>query len=206
MQEGRSFFMGLWIIQAKSVIGEGHGFNDAFKNGSLLDINLKNAYSSNDMRRGLLDTRALDKDNTPVIKFYDTFDPTTKNVGYDYPILRYADVLLMYAEALNEISYSVAGDAKKYLNMVRTRSGADAYTDAELSSQAAFRDAVLQERRLEFPLEMHRWFDLIRTNTAEAAMKKIGITITKNDYLYPIPKTEIDLCPNFTQNPGYTDK
>ncbi len=194
------------IHYSKSVIGEGHGFNDAFKNGSLLDINLKNAYSSNDMRRGLLDTRALDKDNTPVIKFYDTFDPTTKNVGYDYPILRYADVLLMYAEALNEISYSVAGDAKKYLNMVRTRSGADAYTDAELSSQAAFRDAVLQERRLEFPLEMHRWFDLIRTNTAEAAMKKIGITITKNDYLYPIPKTEIDLCPNFTQNPGYTDK
>lgn len=194
------------IHYSKSVIGEGHGFNDAFKNAAVIDTNLKNAYASSDKRKGLLDTRNLDKDNTPVVKFYDTFDPTTKNVGYDYPILRYADVLLMYAETLNEISFDNSVKALKYLNEVRGRSGAETYDENEFSSQSSLREAILLERRLEFPLEMHRWFDLIRTGTAEEAMKKIGITITKNDYLYPIPKTEMDLCPNFTQNPGYSDK
>ena len=58
------------------------------------------------------------------------------------------------------------------LNMVRDRSGATMYLSTDFASQDAFRSAVLLERRLEFPLEMHRWFDLIRTNTAEEAMAK----------------------------------
>lgn len=55
---------------------------------------------------------------------------------------------------------------------------------------------MLEERRLEFPFELHRWFDLIRTDTAIDAMAKVGFTITKDDYLYPLPKTEVDLINN----------
>ena len=53
---------------------------------------------------------------------------------------------------------------------------------------------------------MHRWFDLVRTDTAIEAMAKVGLTITKEDYLYPLPKTEVDLVNDpakFPQNPGY---
>ncbi len=196
------------VHYSKVVVGEGHNFSQYYKNASLLDRALRTAYEDNDARKGLLETISIDKDNTPFVKFYDTFDLTTKNVGYDQPVIRYADVLLMYAEALNEISFdaSESSEALKYLNQVRTRSGATAYKAADLNSKDKFREQLMEERRLEFPLECHRWFDLIRTNTAEAAMAKVGLNITKNDYLYPIPKYEMELCPNLTQNPGYSDK
>ena len=196
------------VHYSKTIVGEGHGFSQYFQNASLLDIKLRTGYEENDARKRLIETYNLDKDTSPFMKFYDTYDPSTKNVGYDMSILRYADVILMYAEALNEIGYDSSADSEAlaYLNKVRTRSGATAYKATELANQAAFRDAVLLERRLEFPLELHRWFDLIRTNTAEEALAKVGHTITRNDYLYPIPKTELDLVPNFYQNPGYADK
>lgn len=190
---------------SKSIVGEGRGFNQYYKNASLLDINLRNGYEAADVRKSLIETKNLDKDNTPFMKFYDTLDPTTGNVGYDQPILRYADVLLMYAEALNEIAYdpSPRGDAFYYLNRIRTRAKATTYTATALPDQASFREAIWWERRLELPLEMHRWFDLLRTGQAIDAMAKIGIQITENDLLYPIPKTELDLCHNLYQNPGY---
>jgi len=196
------------VHYSKTIVGEGHNFNQYYKNASLLDKALRTAYEDNDVRKDLIETINIDKDNTPFVKFYDTFDLTTKNVGYDQPIIRYADVLLMYAEALNEISFdaSEGSEALKYLNQVRTRSGATAYKASDLNNKVKFREQLMHERRLEFPLECHRWFDLIRTNTAEAAMAKVGLTITKNDYLYPIPKSEMELCPNLTQNPGYSDK
>ncbi|WP_289743951.1 RagB/SusD family nutrient uptake outer membrane protein [Muribaculum intestinale] len=196
------------VHYSKSIVGEGHGFNQYFGNASFLDVNLRNGYEADDARKGLLEPVVIDKTTTPFVKFYDTFDPTTKNVGYDQAILRYADVLLMYAEALNEIRFDASSSSKalEYLNMVRDRSGATMYLSTDFASQDAFRSAVLLERRLEFPLEMHRWFDLIRTNTAEEAMAKVGMNITKDDYLYPIPKSEMELCPNFYQNPGYSDK
>lgn len=196
------------VHYSKTIVGEGHTFDQYYKNASLLDLNLRTGYEATDVRKGLIETTNIDKDNTPFVKFYDTFDLTTKNVGYDQPILRYADVLLMYAETLNELGYDASENsvALTYLNKIRNRSKASAYSITDLKDQISFRKAVLKERRLEFPLEMHRWFDLIRTNTAEEALAKVGITISKNDYLYPIPKTELDLCPGLYQNPGYTDK
>lgn len=196
------------VHYSKTIVNEGHTFDQYYKNASLLDLNLRNGYEVADERKALIETTNIDKDNTPFVKFYDTFDATTKNVGYDQPILRYADVLLMYAECVNELGYdsSENSEALKYLNMVRTRSHATAYSHSDFSSQTDVRNAIMHERRLEFPLELHRWFDLIRTNTAEDAMAKVGHSITKNDYLYPIPKTELDLCPNMYQNPGYSDK
>jgi hypothetical protein len=118
-----------------------------------------------------------------------------------------ADILLMYAEALNEVSYSP--DAFTRLNAVRSRGGASVYTAAGLPDQANFRTAVLNERRLELPLELHRWFDLVRTNTTAAAFANSGLTpisFQSYQYLYPIPQSEINIMSNpatFPQNQGY---
>lgn len=196
---------------SKTIVGEGRNFPYYYKNAQLLDVNLKNSYNLIDERLPLMQSKNVDKDNAPFVKWSDTFDPITGKAGYDFPILRYSDVYLMLAEAANEIAYNP--DPREYafyyLNQVRSRAKASRYTSTILSDQDSFRKAVLEERRLEFPLEMHRWFDLIRTNTAEEALAKKGLTITKNDYLFPIPKTEVDIVNDpirFPQNPGYGSK
>lgn len=190
----------------KTIAGQGHGLA-AYFNQPGLDPKLISSYGAGDQRADLLNTVTLDANDKPVKKYYDTFDPNNKTLGNDFIVLRYADVLLMYAEALNETGYNT--DALTYLNAVRARAGATVYTTTTLPDQTTFRTAVLNERRLELPLELHRWFDLIRINTAIAALKNSGltpITIQAYQYLYPIPQSEIDISTNksgFTQNPGY---
>lgn len=196
------------VRYSKSVIGEGHGYNDYFKDKSVIYSELKASYGTTDERRDMIEYKKVDANNNVIAKYYDTFDATTAKVGFDLPLLRWADVLLMCAEAHNEVAYDGTEDGKAMsaLNLVRGRAKAVAYTSTELNDQNSFRKAVLEERRLEFPFELHRWFDLIRTDTAIDAMSKVGFTITKNDYLYPLPKTEVDLINNpvtFPQNPGY---
>ena len=115
----------------------------------------------------------------------------------------------MYAEACNEVSFdnSATSPALLALNDVRTRSyAAGAYTGNQLFDQDTFRDAIFLERRLEFPMEMQRWFDLIRSGNAINELSKIGIIIDKDDLLFPIPNSEVTLRDNpdkFPQNPGY---
>ena len=190
----------------KTIANQGHPLN-AYFNQPGLDPLLLSAYGSTDTRRDLLNTVTLDANDKPVKKYYDTFDPNNKTLGNDFIVLRYADVLLMYAEAENEVAYSP--DAFTYLNAIRSRASATTFTQADLPDQATFRTAVLQERRLELPLELHRWFDLIRTNTAISALQNSGltkITIQAYQYLYPIPQTDLNLSTNksgFAQNPGY---
>jgi ragB/susD domain protein len=196
------------VRYSKSVIGEGHGYNDYFKDKSLIYSDLKAAYGPTDERLAMIEYKKVDDNNNVIAKYYDTFDATTKKVGFDLPLLRWSDVLLMCAEAHNEVAYDGAesGKAMSALILVRERAKAGKYTAATLADQSSFRKAVLEERRLEFPFELQRWFDLVRTDTAIDAMAKAGYTITKNDYLYPLPKTEVDLIDNpatFPQNPGY---
>lgn len=194
----------------KSVPGEGHAL-PSYLNQPGLDPNLISAYGPTDARAALLTTATLDANDKPVLKYYDTYDPNTKALGNDFIVLRYADVLLMYAEASNEVGYDSDpnGAAFGNLNAVRTRAGATLFTAATLPDQASFRQAVWQERRLELPLEMHRWFDLCRTNTAAAAFAASGLTpvnFQSFNYLYPIPESEIEIMNNaslFPQNPGY---
>ncbi len=194
----------------KTKTGQGHSLATYF-NQPALDPKLLNAYEANDARRDLLNTVTLDVNNKPVKKYYDTFDPTNLTLGNDYIILRYADILLIYAEALNETGYNgdINGDAFVFLNAVRSRANASTYSAADLPDQVSFRNAVLKERRLEFPLELQRWFDLVRTNTAIPALQNSGLTpinIQAYQYVYPLPQTEIDIMNNpntFHQNTGY---
>ncbi|HEX8023745.1 RagB/SusD family nutrient uptake outer membrane protein [Mucilaginibacter sp.] len=125
----------------------------------------------------------------------------------DWPVLRYGDVILLYAEALNENGKTE--QALTQLNLVRAR----ATLAPKLGlNQADARTAIRNERRVELCFEAERWFDLVRWNTfipVMTAFKAKGsingtignIVSTLN--LYPIPLREIQLNPNLTQNPGY---
>ncbi len=126
----------------------------------------------------------------------------------DWPVLRYADVVLMYAEVLNENGKTAA--ALTQLNLVRTRSNLAPKTGL---SQADARIAIRNERRVELCFEAERWFDLIRWNTFVQVMQAYKAKYTPPSgafgnvlptlALYPIPIREISLNPKLTQNPGY---
>ena len=122
---------------------------------------------------------------------------TELNYLTNYRAIRYADVLLMAAEANNRggISDSKAQD---YLNQVRRRAFGDINHDITLTGNA-LTQAIWDERNFELSMEGHRFFDLVRTG--EAASKINGFTVGKHE-VFPIPQQEIDIS-GLTQNPGY---
>ncbi|PSR56495.1 RagB/SusD family nutrient uptake outer membrane protein [Adhaeribacter arboris] len=122
--------------------------------------------------------------------------------GINFPVIRFSDVLLMHAEALNEQAGPTA-EAYQAVNKVRQRAGLPDLTPA--LSQAQFRDSVYLERRLEFVYEDHRWFDLLRTRRMVDQLHAAGKpNAEERHYLLPIPQRELDANPNLRpQNPGY---
>lgn len=120
----------------------------------------------------------------------------------NFVVYRYADVLLMKAEALNELGK--VSEAEVPLNIVRHRAG---LADVTGLNQEQMREKIIHERRMELAFEGHRWFDMIRINHGEYAikfLKSIGKThVNKDRLLFPIPQTEMDANPLMTQNPGY---
>jgi len=113
--------------------------------------------------------------------------------------IRLADIILLYAETLNENGTS-ASTVLPLLDDIRERAGLNSLTGT-VSSQADVRQAIADERRLELALEGWRWFDLVRTGTAQA---ELGESFDSQYYLFPVPISEI-LATNgvITQNPGY---
>lgn len=192
----------------KEIQGEGHGLWFAVTDISISPLTNKliNAYDANDDRLPLITYQSVDNRLAPG-KFVDEQSEATQTFGNDYILLRYADVLLMYAEALNAQGYQANGEALNLLNSVRTRAGLSAYTTTDLPNQSSFKAAILNERFLEFPLEGHRWFDLIRTNTAITEIETgIGVNIQNFQLVYPVPQSEIEKINNpeiFYQNEGY---
>ncbi len=132
--------------------------------------------------------------------------PTTviTDGGSDIVVLRYADVLLMLAEAENSLHNTTV--AAGYLNDVRTRAGLD---ETAASTEGELADAIAFERRLEFVGEGHRWFDLLRTGKAITVMNQWfkdngkAITIDDHNLLLPIPQGQRDTDPTIEQNDGY---
>lgn len=141
-------------------------------------------------------------------KFVDySLSPLTTQTqsGMNYPVLRYADVLLLYAEVLNETNGSAGDAAYAAINQVRRRAHiADLKTGL---GQSAFREAVFLERRKEFIQEGHRWFDLVRRGgtTLVDALHQLPAksAASAKNTLYPIPLVEIQQNSLLTQNPGY---
>lgn len=131
------------------------------------------------------------------------------NWDINWPIIRYTDVLMMYAETLNEISYVPNDRAFEILNNVRERAGLEPKSSNNIPDQEAFRNWVLNERRFEFAFEHQRWHDLVRTDQGlsvmEAFLGKYGLdgNVTREKYLYPIPSRVIQTSPIITQNPGF---
>lgn len=129
-------------------------------------------------------------------------------------VLRYTDVLLMYAEVLNELQYEPNGPALTIVNDIRQRANAEQYAVGDLPSQANFREAIFNERRLEFACEFLRWFDLVRMdrtlatnimeNFLELPEEGGGMyTFDPRFFLLPIPAAERQVNPNLSQNDGY---
>lgn len=179
--------------------------------------NLYDSYDAADQRRAVTFITVIHNANgstttiKPYIqKYWDRVaEPKANGSSNDYPVIRYADVLLMYAEASNELDNSP--EAHKYINIVRKRARFNGTVDLNTTpdyvnlSKEAFRTAVLKERRMEFVAEGQRWFDLVRTKTLETLVPvaKPGITPAPKHYLYPISQREIDLNPKLVQNTGY---
>ena len=146
----------------------------------------------------------------------------------DWPVLRFADILLMIAEAQGYSQSSI-----DLINLVRARTGLAPYTMFDLTNVAEFEQALSLERRIEFAFENQRWFDLVRFNTtmttvtAEQSMKdhfadeydshyseylpptptlaELQGNVTAQKLLLPIPQREIDTNTQLVipQNPGY---
>lgn len=195
----------------KEIEGEGHSYwynltnasDDTNQTSSLL-----NTFPTGDDRKDLITYVQVEKNVRLMNKFYDTKSPTFKTVGNDQILLRYADVLLMYAEALNEIQYDASEGslALKYLNAVRQRAGISNLTVKQLSTQEKFRKGILVERQREFPYEGQRWFDLVRMGFAKSVMAENGVEIKDYQLLFPIPQQEIEKVGDKSilwQNPGY---
>lgn len=138
------------------------------------------------------------------LKFVDFTTGVQGDGGINFTALRYADVLLMYAEALNQNGKQ--DEAMVYLNMVRERAG---LTELSGLDQAALTVALAQERRVELFLEGHRWFDLVRTGKLLTEMNayfernNLNFEVQAYKTIMPIPLREIDINPSLGQNTGY---
>ena len=201
---------------ANVITGSGDGKNYPTKEISA-------AYSKEDLR----------KDVSMADSYYDKSKDVEAQVAYvkkflsevsirydaenDWPVIRYADVLLMYAEVLNEVDGPSAG--LKYLNLVRERAGLSKIESDAVTTRNVFRTYLEKERRLELAFENQRWFDLLRWGKAIEVINKhiqetewdfyAGYTQQINklkDYqlILPIPQSVIDNNPGvITQNPNY---
>jgi len=197
--------------------GDFNSFNVAVYPGDLPSDSLYKLFDENDTRRSVTffttlynaaTGKTVDFGAPRFAKFIDySLSPLSNQAqsGINYPVLRYADILLLYAETLNEINGGPTADAYTAINRVRSRAHIDNLATG--LNQSQFREAVFLERRKEFIQEGNRWFDLSRrggTYLYDALKKlpaKTGAAV--KDTLYPIPQSERDLNPLLTQNPGW---
>jgi hypothetical protein len=150
----------------------------------------------------LQDTLGKPLDDSRSFKYTPDPDAIGQNNGNDIPIVRYADILLSRAEALNELN-GPNQESIDLINQVRQRAGVYLLTLADLGSKDALRDWLLKERAWEFYGEGKRRDDMIRMNKFISGAIARGKNARDFQVLYPIPQAEIDANPNLKQNPGY---
>jgi hypothetical protein len=179
------------------------GTQSGAKGHILPSQNLYAQYGSTDLRKGVY-VDIVPGSGIPYCKKY--IKPTTNinDGGSDYVVLRFADVLLMMAEAENELGNTLL--AISYLNKVRNRAGLN---NTLATSQSEVRVAIDAERQLELIGEGHRWFDLLRSGNAVSIMNNFfkannkNIIIDDHNLVMPIPQGQINTDPSIVQNIGY---
>jgi hypothetical protein len=169
---------------------------------------LYDSFSAQDERKAVTFLTQFTNDKGATIKLNDIYiqkywdraaEPVAGDSQQDFPVIRYPDVLLTYAEAQAELSNFAV--ANQYLNMVRKRAN---LAEVNIGAIAPFREEVLDQRRKEFVAEGQRWFDLVRTGMLEAKVQKAkNIAVKPLYYLLPIPQRERDVNTNLVQNLGY---
>ncbi|WP_299212046.1 RagB/SusD family nutrient uptake outer membrane protein [uncultured Aquimarina sp.] len=199
--------------------------NVVFGNGDGLNVpteDISDLYETGDQRKlssmadSYIATNGTEIFNKHVTKYNSDFNALDDG-DVDWPITRFADVLLMLSEAY--VDARGIPEALIELNKVRVRAGLTAIVESDVSSSFAFRLALENERRLEFAFENHRFFDLLRTNRALTVINEHFVNefaynnpdnpdldaspISDFQLLLPIPQREIDLNPNLAQNIGY---
>jgi starch-binding outer membrane protein, SusD/RagB family len=181
---------------------------------------LNNAYETNDNRKAVtIGSTGTGPGTILFMRKFLYWDAAARLNPCQWPIYRYADVLLMQAECLNEAGFP-SSQAFTFLNLVRTRAGLPNKTQGNaipalaVNSQDEFRIAIERERRVEFAGEAHRWFDLVRTGRAAAVMQAHGAaekllktTLDVNAYssiklLLGIPFREVQQF-GYPQNSGW---
>jgi starch-binding outer membrane protein, SusD/RagB family len=165
---------------------------------------LMEEYEDGDERLAATITIAVAEQKPYVSKYLDL---AAADQGHDInlPVIRYADVLLLLAEAIGESSESYG-----FINQVRDRAELGPINEA---TPGTFIEKVMHERRIEFAFEQQRWIDLLRLPDATVTaimttqlteQQGTAVTVTANDLLFPIPKPEVDLAEGLVvQNPGY---
>lgn len=141
------------------------------------------AYETGDLRKeASVGTLIAYGQSYPYIKKYCHAHAQSYNTNENWPVYRYAETLLFLAEAANE--QNKTSEALGYLNRVRTRAG---LSNSVATGQAAIREAIFQERRVELAFENKRWPDLVRSGRAEEVMKAYGVRVKANprDYYFP---------------------
>lgn len=195
-----------------SIANTNHGFNQPTND-------LINAFEPGDLRKDVSIKFWTGKDWDLVVrtipycgKFKPPISSTVDRCSDNFPVIRYSDVLLMYAEALN--NQGKTGLAIPYVQQVRNRAGLTASLSGY--NQASLDVLIAKERQIEFCFENQRWFDLKRTGkalevmTAHAAREKAlkswlipsAYQLNENKFLLPIPSQEIT-ANHLEQNPGY---
>ncbi|WP_318311600.1 RagB/SusD family nutrient uptake outer membrane protein [Flagellimonas crocea] len=148
------------------------------------------------------DTIVLGEDNVRSLKFPEYPNQEISRSSDDFPYIRYADILLSRAEALNETN-GLNQESIDLLNMVREAAGVNTFAVGEFSNAEEFKNLLLDERGREFHIEALRRQDLIRHGKfVEMAIER-GKPAMDYHVRYPIPQTEIERNRNLTQNEGY---
>jgi starch-binding outer membrane protein, SusD/RagB family len=198
-------------IDGQNFVLFGEPINYGANNSTTISPQLFNSFEAGDQRQ----TNWIGVDSSgsaPEVYYYFPYKYQSVNITQlsEYTmVLRLAEQYLIRSEA--EVQQNDLTDAAIDLNVIRNRAGLANISDSIAASQSALQAAILHERQVELFTEWgHRWFDLIRTGTANSVMGSPGNVcqykggVWNPDWqLYPIPQSEIQNDSRLTQNPGY---
>jgi hypothetical protein len=203
-------------LASRSAPADVPGINGDYADALNLAGGLYQSFSATDKRR---DVTFVTQITSPVNgqlytlaapQFHKYYDPAVvgnqSQSSKNLPYIRYAEVLLIYAEALNELQ-GPTFEAYEAIDQVRLRAGIERLQDiAPALSKDEFRDSVFQERRKELVFEYQRWFDLARRGPEYyvQVLKAAGKTLAAPRHVhFPTPQRELNLNPKLKQHPDW---